>query len=91
MKIELGRNSKEKNRIPYNQELIKKIKSVSMKNWNPEYNKFSTHLLERVVDLRYIKEILEHKNSKIMEFYTHASKASLAKIENPLDKLMKGK
>ena len=36
-----------------------------------------------------IQELLGHKSSKTTEIYTHVSKANLAKIENPLDRLMK--
>ena len=50
---------------------------------------FATHLLESGVDLRYIQEILGHKSSKTTEIYTHVSKANIAKIESPLDKIMK--
>ena len=50
---------------------------------------FATHLLEGGVDLRYIQETLGQKSSKTTEIYTHVSKANLAKIENPLDRLMK--
>ena len=33
--------------------------------------------------------ILGYDSSKTTEIYTHVSKANLAKIENPLDRLMK--
>ena len=49
---------------------------------------FATHLLESGVDLRYIQEILGHKSSKTTEIYTHVSKASIARIKNPLDSIM---
>ena len=51
----------------------------------------ATHLLESRIDLRYIREILEHKDCKIMEIYNHVSTKKIGKIKNPLGSLNLGK
>lgn len=50
---------------------------------------FEIHLLERGTDLRYIKELRGHANSKTTEIYTHLTKKKLDKIISPLDNLTK--
>jgi site-specific recombinase XerD len=48
---------------------------------------FATHLLEKGVDIRYIKDILGHFDIRTTERYTHVSKRMLVNIGSPLDDL----
>lgn len=50
---------------------------------------FATHLLEKGIDIRYIKDILGHFDIKTTERYTHISKDQLINIVSPLDDLWK--
>ena len=49
---------------------------------------FSTHLLERGTDLRYIQELLGHRSPKTTQIYTRVTNRDIAKIQSPLDALM---
>lgn len=50
---------------------------------------FATHLLEGGTDLRFIQELLGHESSKTTEIYTHVTDKSIAKIQSPLDKMLR--
>ena len=52
---------------------------------------FATHLLERGVDIKYIKDLLGHFNIKTTERYLHVKKEDLITIANPLDELYRKK
>lgn len=48
---------------------------------------FATHLLEKGVDIRYIKDLLGHFSIKTTEKYLHVKKDQLVRIGSPLDDL----
>ncbi|MDQ2753490.1 MAG: site-specific integrase [Bacteroidota bacterium] len=49
---------------------------------------FATHLLEKGVDIRYIKDLLGHFDIKTTERYLHVSRTNLVNIISPLDDLV---
>jgi len=90
VKIEPRRNNKIIIRIPYNQDLINKVKSIPRREWNPKGRYREVPFLESGINLRYIQELSGHKSSKTTEIYTHVSTKNLSAINNPLDNLLKG-
>ena len=52
---------------------------------------FATHILEKGVDIRYIKELLGHFNIKTTERYLHVKRDQLIILPNPLDELYKNR
>ena len=46
---------------------------------------FATHLLENGYAIKYIQDLLGHKNLKTTEVYMHVSKCDIKKIKSPLD------
>lgn len=45
---------------------------------------FATHLIENGVGLRYVQELLGHKNVKTTQRYTHVAMLHMRKIQSPL-------
>ena len=60
------------------------LKSLSFHNLR---HSFATHLLEKGVDVIFIKEILGHFNIETTQRYLHVKKEFLINIESPLDDL----
>lgn len=48
---------------------------------------FATHMLEKGIDIRYIKDLLGHFSIKTTERYLHVTKEKLINIISPLDDL----
>lgn len=48
---------------------------------------FATHLIENGIDIRYIQNLLGHKNLATTEIYTHVSKKSFLSIPSPFDSM----
>jgi len=48
---------------------------------------YATHLLEQGTDIRFIQELLGHKDLKTTLIYTEVTNSSIRKIVSPLDKL----
>ncbi|MFZ4401867.1 MAG: tyrosine-type recombinase/integrase [Bacteroidales bacterium] len=86
-----GQNEGEKYSAKSIQSVIKqaiekaKVKKPVTLHWLR--HSYATHLLESGTDLRYIQELLGHKNSKTTEIYTHVTEKSLQKIKSPFDDL----
>ncbi len=51
---------------------------------------FATHLMDGGVGIRYIQELLGHKDIKTTLIYTHITTDNATRIISPLDKLKKG-
>lgn len=52
---------------------------------------FATHLLDGGTDIRYIQELLGHRDIKTTLVYTHVTNRRMSEIESPLDRLNLGK
>ncbi|MEJ7739032.1 MAG: tyrosine-type recombinase/integrase [Chitinophagaceae bacterium] len=50
---------------------------------------FATHVLEKGIDIRYIKDILGHFNIRTTERYLHVKRDQLINIVSPLDDIWK--
>ncbi len=81
---------------PYSASSMQKIFQVARKNaginkdlsFHSLRHSFATHLLEKGVDIKYIKDLLGHFDIKTTARYLHVKREQLVNIESPLDSLM---
>lgn len=66
-------------------EALLKSKNYKQMGIHSLRHSFATHLLENGTDIRFIQEILGHKDIKTTLLYTHVSKNMIRKIKSPLD------
>jgi|WetSurMetagenome_2_1015567.scaffolds.fasta_scaffold07375_3 integrase/recombinase XerD len=48
---------------------------------------YATHLHESGLDIRYIQELLGHRNTRTTEIYTHVSRRNLRDVRSPIEDL----
>lgn len=52
---------------------------------------YATHMMDNGVGVRYIQELLGHKDIKTTLIYTHVTNNQISQIESPLDQLIRSK
>ncbi len=81
---------------PYSSSSMQKIFQVARKNasikkevsFHSLRHSFATHLLEKGIDITYIRDLLGHFDIKTTSRYLHVKREQLVNIESPLDGLM---
>lgn len=64
---------------------LKKSKINKYASLHTLRHSYATHLIERGIDIRFVQELLGHKNIKTTQMYTHLTDRTKFKITSPLD------
>ena len=83
---------------PYSASSMQKIFQMAKRNagihkevsFHSLRHSFATHLLEKGVDIKYIRDLLGHFDIRTTSRYLHVKREQLVNIKSPLDGLMSG-
>lgn len=64
---------------------LKKAKLNRQVSLHTLRHSYATHLIEKGIDIRFVQELLGHKNIKTTQIYTHLTDYTKFKIVSPLD------
>jgi len=66
------------------EQALKRSGIIKKASFHSLRHSFATHLLENGVDVRYVQELLGHKNIRTTQIYTHVTNMALRNIKSPL-------